>query len=462
MRQGLWVVGAALLLVLTLSTSLAISAVQLLCACVLLFVSIKAYLSWADDRETKIPVWAMLCGAHFVYYGLAIFGAPRDSPSLYDQYASLLDSSLTSAMLVGLLGLSSIALGRKVTFHLGYARNIRLRLMDIGAYTPMEIQVLLFLGTAVNIFGLPFHSTELRTIGITVLNIMPLAAFLWIALAAKFRKVGHPDILLAAAFFLTRVFFGARFDASLSTIIIPPLLLGLAAVSVNRRLPWRMIGAVACLILFLQPSKQTIREQMGAGDLGGNHADLLLTWAQIAASGWADVFSGQATLESQLAPTASRSSLLVMTGLILEKTPNIVPYQHGANYPLLLKNLIPRLLWPEKPTVNVANQFFQVQYGLTATKDLSGVSIACGFEAEGYMNFGWLGIVAVGLFVGVVFAYYESVFFSTTSTLAATAVGLALLPGFLSIESQLVQYLGGIVQVILVALIVFREQKARV
>src|SRR5215472_11974936 len=117
-------------------------------------------------------------------------------------------------------------------------------------------------------------------------------------------------------------------------------------------------------------------------------------------------------------------------------------------YPLLLQNLIPRILWPNKPTMNEANRFFQVRYGLTEENDLSDVSIACGFEAEGYMNFGWFGVIAVGLFVGIVFKYYEFTFFSLNCSLAATALGLSLLQGFLSLESQLVAYLGGVLQIV--------------
>jgi hypothetical protein len=278
-------------------------------------------------------------------------------------------------------------------------------------------------------------------------------------LAATARGLGQIDLLLASVFLLSRLLSGA-FGASLGTIVVPPLLVGLAAVSVNRRLPWRTIAIVACLILFLQPSKGFIRERLQTGAIAGNPTGVLLAWIDTAASGWADVFSGQSPLEAQFSAAASRSSLLTMTGLILDKTPGTVPYQYGASYPLLLYNLIPRFLWPEKPIVNVANQFFQVEYGLTDRQDLSSVSIACGFEAEGYMNFGWFGVIGIGLFVGFIFGFYERVFFSLRSTLAATALGLCLLPGFLAIESQLVQYVGGILQTLFAAGIIFWDPKA--
>jgi hypothetical protein len=222
-----------------------------------------------------------------------------------------------------------------------------------------------------------------------------------------------------------------------------------------------MITVVACLVLFLQPGKGIIRNELSRGQLGAGMTDVLVRWVDLSMQGWADVFAGRAPLDEQLSATSSRSSLLTMTGVILEQTPESVPYQLGAYYPLLIKNLIPRVFWPGKPSVNVANQFFQVEYGLTEKQRLSTVSIACGFEAEGYMNFGWAGIVAVGLLVGFVLGIYELAFFSAGSSMTAIAVGLAMLPGFLTIEGQLVQYLGGILQLAFAAAIVFHQGKGK-
>jgi hypothetical protein len=184
-------------------------------------------------------------------------------------------------------------------------------------------------------------------------------------------------------------------------------------------------------------------------------ASILLKWTELAASGWADALSGKAPLDTQFSAAASRSSLLTMTAVVLDKTPDLVPFQNGRMYPQLVQNMIPRIIWPNKPTANAANRFFQVSYGLTEEDGLEDVSMACGFEAEGYMNFGWLGVVGVGLCVGIAFKAYECTCFSLDRSLAATALGLALLPGFLSIESQLVTYLGGLLQVVVAVVVVF-------
>jgi hypothetical protein len=454
-------VGAVLLVTLWAISSQNITLSEFVYAGVLLSISIQAYISWSRARTTRIPVWALVCAAHFVFYGVAIFGALRKSPSAFDHGSDLPDSVLTTAMLVGLVGLLSMGAGRMAAIHLIGRKTFRLPFLETSIRTPARIQTLLLLGTAANVFGAPFFGTALWNISFIAFSALPLAAFLWLVLVRRFRKLSELDFLLAVAFLATRVISGARFNASLSTIVAPLLLMGVADVSLKRKLPWPMITVVACLILFLQPGKATIRHEMSRGQVGVGMTDAVARWVDVSVSGWGDVFEGRVPLDEQLSATSSRSSLLGMTGLILEKTPETVPYQLGTSYPLLIKNLIPRVLWPEKPSVNVANQFFQVEYGLTERRDLMSVSIACGFEAEGYMNFGWAGIPAVGLLVGFVLGIYELAFFPVGSSLTAIAVGLAMLPGFLMIESQLVQYLGGILQLAFAAAIVFHQAKRK-
>ena len=457
----LWPAGAVLLVTLSTISSQNITAAQFVCAGVLLAILIQSYISWSRTRDIRVPVWPLVCAAHFIFYGVAIFGALRTSPSAFDHGSDLSDSILTMAMLVGIVGLLSMGAGRMAAMRLAGRKTFRLPFLETSSPTPARVQVLLVIGTVANLFGVPFYGTVLWNIGVIAFGALPLAAFLWLVLVRRFRRLSQLDFLLGIAFLATRVLSGARFNASLATVVVPLFLMGVADVSLKRKLPWRMITVVACLILFLQPGKGIIRHEMSRGEVGEGMTDAVVRWVDVSISGWADVFAGRAPLDEQLSATSSRSSLLGMTGVILEQTPESVPYQLGAYYPLLIKNLIPRVFWPGKPSVNLANQFFQVEYGLTEKQNLNTVSIACGFEAEGYMNFGWAGIIPVGLLVGFVLGIYEIAFFPVGSSMTAIAVGLAMLPGFLTIESQLVQYLGGILQLAFAAAIVFHQAKGK-
>jgi hypothetical protein len=63
------------------------------------------------------------------------------------------------------------------------------------------------------------------------------------------------------------------------------------------------------------------------------------------------------------------------------------------------------------------------------------------------MNFSWSGVVVTMFFMGILYETYQHVCFSMGSGHFANAVGLlALMMQMLMIESQLSQYLGGIVR----------------
>ena len=163
--------------------------------------------------------------------------------------------------------------------------------------------------------------------------------------------------------------------------------------------------------------------------------------------------SGQA-LKDAVTPSVSRVSLLNQTADVIELTPSVVPYQYGRLYSYLGVTLIPRFLWPNKPSMNEANQFYQVAYDLTTEDELSRVSIAVGTLTEGYINFSWPGALGIMFLLGVFFDFFQSTFLSAKSGPLLKAIGVVLLLPFLAIESQLAQYLGGIIQEVVVVFIV--------
>src|SRR4029079_12788179 len=74
--------------------------------------------------------------------------------------------------------------------------------------------------------------------------------------------------------------------------------------------------------------------------------------------------------------------------------------------------------------------------------------------AEGFMNFGWVGVIGIMFLAGIFFDCYQKIFLSKTSGALMTGIGVILLPQFLAVESQMAQYVGGILQQIVVTLVV--------
>jgi hypothetical protein len=139
---------------------------------------------------------------------------------------------------------------------------------------------------------------------------------------------------------------------------------------------------------------------------------------------------------------------------VVDLTPSIVPYQYGWLYSYMVVTWIPRFVWPDKPSMSEANQYYQVAYGLSSEDDLGKVAISVGLLTEGFMNFGWAGVVGIMFLAGVFFDFYQKTFLATTSGALMTGIGVILLPQFLAVESQMAQYVGGILQEVLVTLLV--------
>jgi hypothetical protein len=111
-------------------------------------------------------------------------------------------------------------------------------------------------------------------------------------------------------------------------------------------------------------------------------------------------------------------------------------------------------MWPDKPSANEANRFYQVAYGVTDEADLDKVAIGVGVLTEAFINFGWFGVVGVMLLLGVFFDFYQKSFLGSDSGVLMSSLGIALLPQMLGIESQMATYVGGIVQQIFFSLVV--------
>jgi hypothetical protein len=151
--------------------------------------------------------------------------------------------------------------------------------------------------------------------------------------------------------------------------------------------------------------------------------------------------------------TLGRLSLLQQTANVMESTPERVPYQNGRLYSYMLVTFVPRLFWPDKPSVNDSNRWYQVAYRLTVRNQLNGVSIAVGYLPESYINFGWFGPPVVMFCLGIFLGLFDKIFLRPSSGLLLNSIGAALLTQLLTVEAQLAQYIAGFGQQVVVALI---------
>jgi oligosaccharide repeat unit polymerase len=109
---------------------------------------------------------------------------------------------------------------------------------------------------------------------------------------------------------------------------------------------------------------------------------------------------------------------LARTGIIIDSMPRKLDYLYGESLVTFLIFPIPRVIWPEKPNVSLGPLVRSEIYNLPTKNN----GFPPGLVAEGYMNFGLIGILLVPALYGIVLALFYSVF----SSYLHTQIGLIL------------------------------------
>jgi hypothetical protein len=96
-----------------------------------------------------------------------------------------------------------------------------------------------------------------------------------------------------------------------------------------------------------------------------------------------------------------RTSLFQIICLVVDSTPDRLPYLDGLTYGQIPGQFVPRFFWAEKPVAHISTYTLSIYYGLQRSEDTMKTTIAFGLLAEAYANFGFYG---AGI-LGAVFAF---------------------------------------------------------
>ena len=427
-------------------------------AFLLLIIPWGSYLYWQQGRRDRLPLFAMVSGAYWVNFALGLFWGQRTfTAALASASFTPTESAITDATWMALVGVVCLWSGMRMPMPIWDPSKLP-DILDRRA-SWAYVRALLIAGIA---FGLSpgtvwIFGAEGRQLMITLTTVVPDVAFVLLFDRYLSGRSAPIDRVLLVTCGAARL-LGGLASGWLGPTVGWGVTCGALFLLRRRKFPVIPIALTIVLILFLQVGKSEFRSMYWSPDQAESGlVDRVQFWVETAASKWSDALkSGERTESLGLASQSlQRASLLTQVAHVLEMTPSQVAFQEGATYRFLAVTLIPRMLWPDKPTVNDANKFYQVAYGLTTESGLDNVSIAVGSLAEGFINFGWAGVVGVMLFIGGVLGVYQRTFVVAESSTLFLAIGLTLVPGFLALESQLGQYLGGMIQQMLLTLIVF-------
>jgi hypothetical protein len=429
-----------------------------------------SYRGWKRLSDAAFPLFGLISAAYWVYFIIPLFWEERTPIGLARVYAEITNTSVSQVMLLLLLGLGSLWLGMQA----GLGRRlIQVRLPDL----PADAARWNYLRTVLVLFAplslIPGFVWSLgaggRNLLIIATDIVPIVVFA--LLFRNFLRGGASKLDL----YLILFFCAVQMLKGLSTIwlgsaILPFLVIGLIYVDERKRFPLFPVLGVIAMALFLQVGKDSARSMFWRGPSDTGLFERAGTWVEQSSAQWSSALDDPTgTIARELAGLSqTRVSLLNNAVSVVELTPAVIPHQGSHLYSYMLVTFVPRFVWPDKPTVNEANQFYQVTYGLTETRLLDKVSIAVGVLIEAYIAFGWVGVFLVMLALGVFLEVFRALFLGQNVGLLARSIGFSLLPQMLTVEAQLAQYIGGLVQQIVVALLILapafwalRRQDAR-
>jgi hypothetical protein len=289
-----------------------------------------------------------------------------------------------------------------------------------------------------------------------LISTVPAVALLLLLRKCLTDKGSMLDRTLLWVYFPVRIVFGLA-SGWLGSVVGVGLICGVMYFLVRRKIPLTMVAVSVVAVLFLQVGKKEFRNSYWEhGDAAGV-LERATSWLNASASKWSEALNstGSDSTGQLSSESLERTSLLPQVSHVLAVTPSQIPFQDGRTYSYMATALIPRFVWPDKPSVNDANRYYQLAFGLSTARNVNGVNIGAGCLAESYINFGWPGVICIMFAIGIILGIYERSFLAQDSSTLFLAIGVALLPGILGIEAQMSAYLGGVIQTVLLTILVF-------
>jgi len=404
----------------------------LLAAAVVLlgFAPALAYL--AQGARSPLPLLP-LSG---IFYALT-FGLPAFSEDL--EWRSVPPEAVTRAFVLTVCALlvlyASYLLSGRLLFH--RLRPIRLA----GTFTPSRLRAVAWVAFAAHLFqqftpalrelpsvGHFFHALGWVAMGLLYLSY--LQGGLPLAHALVFFGVAMPLELLG------RLTSGALYEFFMVVVFM-----SLVYWEVRRRVPWTVLAASAVAFVLLNDVKFEYRGRVSRAGLETRDV-----WGKVATL--TDLLEERYVDSERAQPgdvtisSVNRIGHIVLLAYVVDTTPSMVPYWGGETYGFLFASVIPRFVWPEKPTAGFGNEF-GLRYMLIHLRNVD-TTINVPWLVEFYMSFGVAGVIAGMALVGILFRFLIQKLSNPTSSPAEYVLGLSLVFELCNSESNLAVSWGGL------------------
>jgi len=426
------------------------SVTQVLLAMILLDVCLYPTFHYVRRRE-GLPILPVLCLAFALQYSLPIF-TQEPAMLMADGMRYLDDKDIVASLVLVILGVCVLQIAY---YSLNYRKAITLlphvKLPLSQKRAEIYCVVVFVLSIAMSRLGnvlpdqvfLQFSAI----IGLLENQLLVVIGILgWLVFTGRGRR-WHQIFLY--------VVVGVGAAKGFSTTMMEAMMAPLAVFFMTkwfytRRLPVRILVMIGLLFLFLSPVKKSIRttiveDRVGAAEV--STTDRATDWVTQALTYWSEALSGRRDFMESTSDAASRTDLIHTFAHIYSLTPEVVPYRYGETYSYLAIAWIPRVIWPEKPIANQANNYYAIAYEISTEEGVKTSSFGATLIGEGFMNFGVVGVFMIMAFLGLITLLLEDVFAGSDSGAGGHAIFLAIFVYFLNgIGTSAELLFGGLLQ----------------
>jgi hypothetical protein len=350
---------------------------------------------WISTGARGIPIIPVIALGHIVYFAVPILrGSPADLG--YDDGETLRAAATVSLFLI----VMSVA-----AYLAGMHAPAKAR-AGIDANEGRELQKLMVVGMMVGavyqyglIFGwfnwLASYGGLLRAV---ILTLVSAACYLF-GVASGLRQLTRRVLVIAAIGLIANVIL-----SWMSLFLVGGIFFLLSAAlgySVSAaRLPWRTALAALLVIGVLHAGKQEMRQRYWEDQANyvesESRPSLPVFAAEWLAAGVAAIVAGDIGKD-----VSQRASLVWILLHVQRVAPIPIPYLEGATYTLLPQMLVPRFLDPGKIASQAGMNLLNVHFGILTEEGTEKTAVGWGPLAEGYANFGYFGVAAAALVVGL-------------------------------------------------------------
>jgi len=360
---------------------------------------------WLRSGAKGVPILPAFALAHLPYYAFPVV-----------RQETLLNNFDEEEVLIAAATVSLFLLAASAAAYIGARRQGVHPASSAAAQSPAQLSVLILSGLSTGLLfqlgtttGALFWLGSLYGVARAIALTFALVACYCFGVGSGQHLLKKRNILLAALLLAGNVL------ASWSSLFLVGGVMYLAACTLGYvigtgRVPWKSLLLVFATVSVLQAGKSDMRDvnwyqgtnygdSTGLSEIPGRFMEWAVRGLEVIA------LREQSLIDEE---DIARQTILDRTSLIQimlraqRMAPDAVEFLEGETYALLPRILLPRFISPDKPPSQAGMNLLNVHFGLLLEHEVQKTAVGWGLASEAYANFGYLGVVGMGLLVGLI------------------------------------------------------------